>query len=182
MGMVCCVAKVHDSVQDDLKHDEFEVPREVQNSIRDSMSLQPAEVDLEDRTRQEDISRQVTEDDLKDDSNMDVTQELDYLEDDAEGKNDIGHPDGFKPDEITDDISQKLEDDIEDKIKDDRVQDIIPLQKLDGEILSSKDDGKDNYTINLINLPTELLVKIMFYLPIHDRMMICDTFLRDFGI
>ena len=85
------------------------------------------------------------------------------------------HADGVKADEITDDIRpRKLEDNIksyevqddieqqpEDEIKDDQVQDIIP-QKLDGEILSSKDDGKDIYAINLLNLPTELLVKIIF--------------------
>ena len=51
--MVCCVAaKVHDSVQaDDLKYDE--IPRAVQNC----MSPQRPEVDLEDCTGQEDISR-----------------------------------------------------------------------------------------------------------------------------
>ena len=169
--MVYCVAKVHDSVQDDLKHDE--VPREVQNCI----SPQP-QVDLEDCTGQEDISQHLpdcmenkvsrqVEDDLKDDA-----QEVDDdLKD--EGKKDIRHPDGLKADKVTDDIPRKLEDDIksyEDEIKDDQMQDIIP-QKLDGEILSSKDDGKDICAINLINLPTELLVKIIFYLPICDRMM-----------
>ena len=205
MGMVCCIAKVHDSVQDDLKHDE--VPRDVQTNC---ISPQP-EVDLGDATGQEDISRQLTdcdlqdnerenevsrkvEDDLKDDGNMDVTIVIDVAQEVGEviynddlkdelRKNDIRHIDGLKADEMTDDV-QKLEDDIksyevqddmilqqlEDEIKDDQMQDIIP-QKLDVEILSSKDYGKDNYAINLLNLPTELLVKILLYLPICDRMM-----------
>ena len=190
MGMVCCIAKVHDSVQDDLKHDE--VPREVQT---DCISPQP-KVDLGDDTGQEDISRQLTdcglqdnerenagnevsrkvEDDLKDDSTMDVAQEVDDEVNDLKDelrKNDIRHPDGIKADKMTDDIPRKVKDDmilqqLEDEIKDDQVQEIIPPQKLDSEILNSKDYGK---AINLINLPTELLVIIMLYLPIHDRMM-----------
>ena len=190
MGMVCCIAKVHDSVQDDLKHDE--VPREIQT---DCISPQP-KVDLGDDTGQEDISRQLTdcglqdnerenagnevsrkvEVDLKDDSNMDVAQEVDDEVNDLKDelrKNDIRHPDGIKADKMTDDIPRKVEDDmilqqLEDEIKDDQVQEIIPPQKLDSEILNSKDYGK---VINLINLPTEVLVIIMLYLPILDRMM-----------
>ena len=203
MGMVCCIAKVHD-VQDDLKHDG--VPREIQT---DCISPQP-EVDLgisydlgdDTLTGQENISRQLTDCDLQDnerenaenevsrkvedDSNIDVAQEVDdEVNDDLKDelrKNDIRHPDGLKADEMTDDVPRMLEDDIkryevqddmilqqlEDEIKDDQVQEIIPPQKLDSEILNSKDYGKE---INLINLPTELLVIIIFYLPICDRMM-----------
>ena len=129
---------------------------------------------LQDNELENEVSRQV-EDYLKDDSNMDVTQEVDDdLKD--EGENDIRHPDGVKADEVIDDIPRKLEDDIksyeiqdaiqqqpEDEIKDEQAVTLYH-KKLDGEILSNKDYGKDDYVINLINLPTELLVKIMFYL------------------
>ena len=174
--MVCCVARVHDSVQDDLKHDE--VPREVHCispvDLEDDFdewelsslgSTPPLEVwpQLEEtfiprgrstisfgETKREVDDVTVVNDDLKD-----------------EGKNDIRDPDSLKGDELDDIKSYEVQ---EDEIKDDQVQDIIP-QKLDGEISSSKDDGKDNYSINLINFPTELLIKIMFYLPSRDRMM-----------
>ena len=109
MGMVCCVAKFHDSAQDDLKHDA------------EVMSPQP-EIDLE-NTRQKDISRhRLTDCDNKkenkvlrqveDNTNMDVTQEVDHA--------------------------------------------------------SVEDHSIDSYSINLLSLPTELLVKIMLYLPIID--------------
>ena len=114
--MVCCVAKVHDSMQDDLKQDA------------EVMSPQP-EIDLE-NTRQKDISRhRLTDCDNKrenkvsrqveDNTNVDVTQEVDHA-----------------------------------SVEDPR-----------------EDHSIDNYSINLLSLPTELLVKIMLYLPIYDRIM-----------
>ena len=40
---------------------------------------------------------------------------------------------------------------------------VAKVHDRDAEVMS--------YSINLLNLPTELLVKIMFYLPMHDRIM-----------
>ena len=53
MGMVCCVAKVHDSVH---------------NAERDAevMRSPQREIDLENDTRQKDISRRLTDCDLQD--------------------------------------------------------------------------------------------------------------------
>ena len=66
---------------------------------------------------------------------------------------------------------------VHDSVQDDLKQDEVPhevatklhIAQVQDEILSSKDYDSD--AINLINLPTELLVKILFYLPIRDRMM-----------
>lgn len=183
MGMVCCVAKIRDRDDDlkpSLKH------YEIQNCISPSISLQ-SEVDSED---DEDITRFLTDYDLyirqitegweakcrvksrvklKDDG-VDATQrEVDHDMDlkDDEGKSDTRYPDDLKADEISDDsdVPQQQEGDTKDQ-----VQDITP-EKLDGEILSSADDRKVKYSIHLLNLPTELLVKILLYLPICDRIM-----------
>ena len=190
MGMVCCVAKVHDSVHDAERDAEVMSPQreisDLENDTRQKdISRRLTDCDLQGNKGKNEASRQV-EDDLGGDS-MDVTKEVDdvdanrNVEDNDERKNDIQHLDGLKADEITNDIPRKPDDiksyKVQDTIqqqpedeKDDQVQDIIP-QKLDGEILSSTDDKKDNYSINLLSLPTELLVKIMFYLPMYDRMM-----------
>ena len=240
--MVCCVARVHDSVQDDLKYDEVQedISRwpedklqtclqddKVQEDIsrqaetnkgqndtsrqveglqddeeRNDISRQP-KVDLQDDKVQEDISRQAETDEGQNDTSR-------QAEDDDE-QNDISRqPEvDLQDDEVQEDTSRQMADDLqdniysgygiyderennisrqpedavpddtpqqpEDELKDD-VKDNIP-QKLDGAILSAlatKDDRKDNidYSSTLINLPTELLVKILLYLPICARMMV----------
>ena len=119
MGMVCCVAKVHDSVQDDLKRDA------------EVMSPPQPEIDLQ-ITRQKDISRQLIDCDLQDNK----------------GENKVSHQ-------------------VEDNTNVDVTQEVDHASVEDPR----EDHSIDNYSINLLSLPTELLVKIMLYLPIIDRIM-----------
>ena len=231
MGMVCCVARVHDSVQDDLKYDEVQedIPRQPEDNLQTRLqddkvqkdisrqaetdegqndTSRQVEDDLQDDQEQNDISRQ-PEVNLQDDKVQDISRQAEtdegqndtsrQVEDDEQ--NDISRkPEvDLQDDEVHEDTSRQVADDLqdnerendilrqpedavpydtpqqpEDELKDDVKDDIT--QKLDNAILSAfatKDDRKDNidYSSTLINLPMELLVKILFYLPIFDRMM-----------
>ena len=235
MGMVCCVARVHDSVQDDLKYDEGQenisrrpednlqtrlqdgkvqedISRQAETDEGQNDASRQVEDDLQDDEEQNDISRQ-PEVDLQDDKVQDISRQVetdegqndtlrqveDGLQDDEE-QNDISRQPGvdLQDDEVHEDISQQVADDLQDNEKEndisrqpeDEVPDDIPQQpkgelkddvkdsipqKLDDAILSAfatEDDWKNNndYSSTLINLPTEILVKILFYLPICDRM------------
>ena len=240
MGMVCsrvcCVARVHDSVQDDLKYDEGQenisrrpednlqtrlqdgkvqedISRQAETDGGQNDASRQVEDDLQDDEEQNDISQQ-PEVDLQDDKVQDISRQVetdegqndtlrqveDGLQDDEE-QNDISRqPEvDLQDNEIHEDISRQVADDLHDNEKEndisrqpeDEVPDDIPQQpkdelkvdvkdsipqKLDDTILSAfatEDDWKDNidYSSTLIvNLPTEILVKILLYLPIHDRM------------
>ena len=142
--------KVQDiSRQAETDEGQNDTSRQVEDDEQNDISRQP-EVDLQDDEVHEDTSRQVA-DDLQDN----------------ERENDISRQ---PEDAVPYDTPQQPEDELKDDVKDDITQ------KLDNAILSAfatKDDRKDNidYSSTLINLPMELLVKILFYLPIFDRMM-----------
>ena len=151
----------------DLQDDKVQyISRQVETDEGQNDTLRQVEDGLQDDEEQNDILRQPKVDLQNDEVHEDISRQVADDLQDNEKENDISRQ---PEDEVPDDIPQQPKDELKDDVKDS-----IP-QKLDDVILSAfatEDDWKDNidYSSTLINLPMEILVKILLYLPIRDRM------------